>query len=340
MAVNFVDGFMANMRDKGFAKANRYLVLIEPNPSIAASLGYSSEEIKQRLSMTNFAVTLPQKSFMTHEINITQPARLVPYAINSNNSAGASFEFYVLGDMFEKNVFEMWQNLIVDPVTKQQSYYDTFAKGSSITIAELPNIISSFEGALEGIVSQNLISGMKLTEIYPYNFTINGGAQAYSNSPEPLKVKVDFMYREISRINEPKITGIDNAMRIVDDNGNFTRQTVRETAESLLSRSALLRSINQTYSRSDVVQTTLEESQRDFKESQRRESKSSLEKAYTRQKYNQEQNVPRGVDGKLINPKVDGLPEENPNDQISQLLTKALTVVAQGQGFGQFYNPQ
>jgi hypothetical protein len=180
---------------------------------------------------------------------------------------------------------------------------------------------------------------MKLTEIYPYNFTINGGAQAYSNSPEPLKVKVDFMYREISRINEPKITGIDNAMRIVDDNGNFTRQTVRETAESLLSRSALLRSINQTYSRSDVVQTTLEESQRDFKESQRRESKSSLEKAYTRQKYNQEQNVPRGVDGKLINPKVDGLPEENPNDQISQLLTKALTFVAQGQGFGQFYNP-
>jgi hypothetical protein len=338
MPVNFVDGFMANMRDKGFARANRYLVLIQPNPTVAASLGYSSEEIKQRLSMTNLAVTLPQKSFLTHEVNITQPTQYVPYGINSNNSAGVSFEFYVLGDMFEKNVFEMWQNLIIDPVTKQQSYYNDFAKGSSIIIVELPNIVPSFEAALESITSQDLVSGIRLTEIYPYNFTVNGGAQSYASSTEPLKVKVDFMYREIGRINEPKIRGIDSAMRIVDENGNFTRQTVRETAESILSRAELLRNINQTYSRSDVVQATLQDAQNDFKESQKRESKTSLEKAYSRQKYNQSQNVPRGVDGRLINPKVDGLPNTNPNDEISQLLTKGLAFISQGQGFLGWYS--
>jgi hypothetical protein len=336
MAVNFIDGFMSNMRDKGFVKSNRYLVLIQPNPSVAASLGYSSEEIKQRLAMTCSSASLPTKGFLTHEIIFTQPSRLVPYAINSNNSSGASFEFYVLGDMFEKNVFEMWQNLIIDPVTKQQSYYDNYAAGSSIIVAEIPNIVPSFEAAMEVMSKQNLISGIRLTEIYPYNFTINGGTQTTAQQTEPLKVKVDFMFREIVQISEPRIPEIASGMRMVNDNGNFTRQVVRETAASILSRAALLRSSKSVYTRNDVVDTTLQEAQNDFKESQRKAATTSIEKAEIRRQYNQSANVPRGVDGRLIQPKVDGLPQENPNDEISQLLTKALSFVAQGQGFGMF----
>jgi hypothetical protein len=336
MAVNFIDNFMSNMRDKGFVKANRYLVLIQPNPSVAASLGYSSEEIKQRLAMTCSSATLPTKGFLTHEINITQPSRLVPYAINSNNSSGASFEFYVLGDMFEKNFFEMWQDLIINPVTKEQSYYDTYAKGSSIIVAEIPNIVPSFEAAMEVMTKQNLISGIRLTEIYPYSFTINGGSQNSQQQTEPLKVKVDFMFREISHIFEPKIPAIASGMRMVNDNGNFTRQVVRETAQSILANQAILRDSNKVFTRNDVVDDTLQDAQNDFRESQRRSTKSDLEKAAALQKYNQEANVPRGVDGRLINPKVDGLPAGNPNDEISQLLTKALTFVAQGQAFGMF----
>jgi hypothetical protein len=333
MPINFIDGFLANMRDKGFAKSNRYLVLVEPNPFVAARLGYSSEEIKQRLAMTCSSATQPSKSFMTHEIQITQPTRLVPYAINTNNSSGASFEFYVLGDMFEKNIFQMWQNLIIDPLTKEQSYYDDFAKGSSIIIAQMPNIVPSFEAGLQAMSEQNLISGLRMTEIYPYNFTVNGGSQNYSQSNEPLKVKVDFMFRDITQISEPKPVGIDSSMRIVDENGNFTRQTVRETADSILARSALMRNIGNTYTRNDVVQATLRDAQNDFKENQRNLAKTSLEKAEARRKYNQSQNVPRGVDGRLLNPKVDGLPATNPNDEISSLLRQGLSFIAQGQGF-------
>lgn len=333
MPTNFIDSFIGDMRDKGFVKSNRFLVLIEPNPYVAQRLGYSVEEIKQRLAMTAYSVTLPPKSFYTHEQTITLPSRNIPYAIQSNNSAGASFEFYVLGDMFEKNIFELWQNIIIDPLTRQQTFYDNYAAGSSIIIAELPNMVPTLDAAFDGILNKNQISGIRFTEIYPYNFTINGGNQNYDPSTTPLKVKVDFMFREVTRIKEPKATGIDDGFRLVDDNGKFVRETVKETAQSILARQALLQSANSTYTQDDVVQATLRDAQNDFEESQRQEAKSGLEKAYAREKYNQSQNVPRGVDGRLINPKVDGLPAANPNDQISQLLEKGLAFIAQGQGF-------
>lgn len=329
----FIDGFLANMRDKGFARPNRYLVLIQPNPAVASALGYNPEELKQRLAMTCSSATLPSKSFMTHEMAISQPTRMIPYAINSNNSSGASFEFYVLGDMFEKNIFELWQNLIVDPVTKEQSFYDDYAKGSSIIVAEIPNFVSSLEGAMEVLGNRDTsISGITLTEIYPYNFTINGGSQNYGTAQEPLKVKVDFMFREVTRINQPRPRGIDSALRAVDENGRFVRETVRESAMSILERSRLMQDLRKKFT-ADVVDATLQDAQNDFKEMQRRESKSMVEKYYERKKYDQTRNVPRGVDGRLLNPKVDGLPATNPNDEISQLLTQGLTFLAQGQGF-------
>jgi hypothetical protein len=335
---NFIDGFYANIRQKGFMKANRFLILVEPNQQIAQKIGYPANEIKYRLAMTCNSVSLPSKSFMTHEMNVTQPSRLVPYAINSNNSSGASMEFYVLADMFEKNLFEIWQNQIIDPITRQQSFYDDYAKGSSITIVELPNLIGNLEDALESAANPGLMSGMHFTEIYPYNFTINGGSQNYSQSAEPLKVKVDFMFRETLRLNQPNPGALNDGMSLVDDNGNFVRETVKEDARSMQARAELLRNLESKYGRNDLVRATLEEAQQEFAELQRRELRNELEKTEARKAYNQQQNVPRGVDGRLLNPKVDGLPAENPNDRIAQLLRQGLTFVAQGQGFlGQLF---
>jgi len=279
MTIKFVDSFIANMRDKGFAKANRYLVLIQPNPYVASQIGIPANSITQRLAMTCASVSQPSKSFTTHEMSVTQPVRLIPYGINTNNSSGVSVEFYVLGDMFEKNMFQMWQNIIIDPTTKQQSYYDDYAKGSSIIIAQMPNIVSSFEGGLKAMVELEQIAGIKLSEIYPYNFTVNGGSQNYASATEPLKVKVDFMFREITLIKEPKPSDINSGIRLVDDNGNFRIQQIRPTAEDILARSQLLRQAENVYTRNDVVRATLEEAQRDFAENQRRQAQMQLERS-------------------------------------------------------------
>ena len=334
MTVNFIDGFMSNLRGKGVVRANRYLVLIQPNQNVATSLGYSPQEITQRLALTCSSVALPSKSFMTHEVNITQPSRLVPYAINSNNTAGASIEFYVLGDMFEKNIFEMWQNLIIDPQTKQQSYYEDYTKYSTVIIAEIPNMVPSLDAALASMIFENQISGIRLTEIYPYNFTVNGGNQSYGQTNEPLKVKVDFMYREISRIGEPKIPGITDATKIVDENGNFTQETIKETAASMQNRIGLVRNSGiSSIIHEDTAAGLLAESRANNKEAQRRISLSNLENIQNQKKNYLTNSTLRGVDGNVFDPQRDGLPAQNPNDEISQLFTQALSFVSQGQGF-------
>lgn len=298
---NFIDAFISNMATKGFVKPNRFLVMVEPNIAIARSLGYSPEEIKQRLMVTCASASLPSKSFLTHEEPITHPNRMIPYGINVNNNSGASFEFHVLGDMFEKNIFEMWQNMIIDPQTKQQSFYDDYAKGSTLTVIQIPNIIKSFEGALEALASNGSLSGMRLTEIYPYNFTVNGGSQNYGQSQESMKVKVDFMYHEIYPLREmPFRRSIDDAVRRVDRNGNFTTEQIRETAQSLLTRYQIWTDRNNPFKRNiptnntmfqfkeadfvnpNVVDATLQDAHREFSEIQQREAKSALEKEVIR----------------------------------------------------------
>jgi len=237
MTARFIDSFIANMKYKGFAKANRYLVLVEPNPYVASKLGFNASTIKQRLAMTCSSVAQPSKSFMTHEMSVTQPVRLIPYGINTNNSAGVSVEFNVLGDYFEQNIFQIWQNLIIDPVTKQQSYYDDYAKGSSMIIAQVPNNISSYEEGLKALVETEEISGLRLSEIYPYNFTVNGGSQNYASATEPLKIKVDFMFREITEVKEPKLSDPNSGLILVDENGNRLEQEILRLGSLFLSQS-------------------------------------------------------------------------------------------------------
>jgi hypothetical protein len=151
-------------------------------------------------------------------------------------------------------------------VTKEQSYYDDYTKGSSIIIAQMPNIVSSFEGGLKAMVELEQIAGIKLTEIYPTNFSVNGGSQNYASTTEPLKVKVDFMYREITLIKEPKQSNYTDDLLLVDDNGN-ARGQVRPVAEDIIARLGSPR------------QTTIEEAQLDFEENQRKQAQMHLERS-------------------------------------------------------------
>ena len=59
MTARFIDSFIANMKYKGFAKANRYLVLIEPNPYVASKLGFNASTIKMSMNL----LLDPKKSY-------------------------------------------------------------------------------------------------------------------------------------------------------------------------------------------------------------------------------------------------------------------------------------
>jgi hypothetical protein len=159
---NFIDDLIGQMRVKGFARPNRWIAIIDLDPSIATNLGFSKTAIVRRLATTCSSITIPAKSFYTHEMNVSYPSTLIPYAVSTNNQSGATMEFNVLADMFEKEVFENWQNQIIDPVTKQVNFYDKYAKNSSVVIVQLPNSIKDLEGAIGYSYNQNA-SGISLS---------------------------------------------------------------------------------------------------------------------------------------------------------------------------------
>jgi hypothetical protein len=204
---NFIDSIYANMRQSGYAKPNRWVALIKPNSYVSRNYlrfggkGYAGlTTIQSRLLTTCFNATLPQKAFYTHDFGVTSPERKIPYGINSFNDAGASFEFYCLGDYFEKELFQQWMGGIVSEETRLADFYDSYTKQSEIDIIMLPSTIKSIEEVFALINNPTFsIPGIKLTEVYPYNLTINGGSLNYDQSQKPTTVKVDFMFREALR---------------------------------------------------------------------------------------------------------------------------------------------
>lgn len=298
----FVDTFYSNIRQHGFAKPNRYIALIQPNEYVLKNyLGFSSNAINSftlRLAATCHSAAVPNPTFFTHDFGITSPQTLIPYALNSNNASGISLDFYCLNDMFEKEVFHAWMNGIVNKNTRHVDYYNNFAKNSNIYFFMVPHSVTSFEEMISYMSDRPTpslygprISGVILKEIYPFNYSINGGQLNHAPANNPMGIKVDFMFREMIRFGEPDDSDMENFNQNVDN--------------ELLSKS--------------------------LKELRAQSLKSDYEKAKTREKYNNSRNIQKGVDGKLLNPETDGLPNEYspPN-----FLTKALTFVEQLRGFG------
>lgn len=314
MSQPFIDTFLSEIRDKGLVKSNRFVAFIRPNGYVASRyLGYngSSLAISQRLAVTCFSASIPSPSLLTHDANISYPTRLVPYAKSSNNQSGATFEFYCLGDMFEKEIFPKWIGGIINPETKEADFYDNYTTGSEIDLILVPNIVQSYDEIVEFISTTSSrggkMSGFTFTEVYPYTYAYNNNAVNYQATTAPATVKVDFMFRDILP---------------------FGRLPAGRSLEIGNSDTSLFRK--------EIKEYSLAQAQRDFNESQRRELTSRYEKEKVAEAYNQSRNIPRGVDGKLLNPKVDGLPEENPDDRIRSALFGALSFLQQGKGFGIF----
>ena len=220
---NITDMIATMYRLKGFARPNRFLAFIIPNTYVLSTYlgGIQSNLLMNRLAMTCTNASLPARTFDTHEIKITSPARIVPYLLNTNNSSGAAFDFYCLGDFFEKTIFENWQRGIIDPKTKEVDYYDNYAKGSSIYVVQFPSDIGNFEDVANGIGNYSTkLTGVQLTEVYPRTVTINDGSVSSAPTLDPLKMKVEFMYRDIIRIDESiSVPSQNDGVRYVKDNG-------------------------------------------------------------------------------------------------------------------------
>lgn len=310
-------------RQFGYAKGNKYLVLLFPNANVQGKTGWRSVEDMARLATTCKSVMLNEQSWFTSEqADIHAGAtRIFPYKRNSNNSTGVRLQFNCGADMFEKEFFQYWMRYIQNPITKRWKFYDDYANGSEMIMILLPNHVANFNQAVNELFSSktySTLTGYRFTEVYPYSLNINGGSLNYQQVQEPLFVDVGLMYHDVVPLTEVRKKPADDIDPVTETgfpyiNSKNTEEIVASSLEGLDravdgfvvgARNAVGGFVNNVRERGELS-------------SQQR----SVLESYAIQ-LGQEQNIPRAMDGVLKQP--------SPGNGALDL---GLTVLSQVQGF-------
>lgn len=288
---SFQDAAYGQMRNTGFLSANRWLVMVFPNQRVRDALGMSFVPDVSRLATTCRSVTLNDKTVYTSDQTVDAgPNRLFPYQRNSSNSSGFRMSFNIGTDMFEREFFESWFNYLQDPATRQWKFYDDYAKDSEILVMLLPNHVRNFSMAIEAMY-QGKITGVKLTEVYPYTVNINGGVLGYEASQNPMSMDVSMMYHDMVPLKDIKLE-FSNSLPTVTDTGypvidsSWSKRILRQ------SQASLDKAVN-------GFVLGAQRSRREFNEDRRRQM--TVLESYAKQldEYRNE-NFPRAVDGRVV----------------------------------------
>jgi len=159
----------------GFAKGNRYNVLIIPPSFLKSSTTLST------LQYVCESVSLPTKGLASNAQDIYGPPREIPYR-ETFTEAALSF---ILDDAFTvKKFFDTWQENIVNPVTNNVNYWNNFT--GTINISRLSNDATTFTDASD-------LYKIELIEAYPS--VVGEIALGHAQGGEILRLSVTFKYR-------------------------------------------------------------------------------------------------------------------------------------------------
>ena len=160
----------------GFAKGNRYNVIITPPSFLGGSTVLST------LQFLCESVSLPTKSLASNAHDIYGPPIEIPYR-ETFTEAALSF---ILDDKFTvKRFFDDWQEKIIDPISGNVSYWNNFV--ATINITRLSNDATTFTDAADKYKIQ-------LREAYPS--AVGEIALGHTQGGEILRLSVTFKYRK------------------------------------------------------------------------------------------------------------------------------------------------
>lgn len=180
---------------EAFILPTRFIVLFE-NPWLENKFNFVATGMSNRLTMRCYTANVPQRFFATHERIISGPKRMIPYTTQYDE---LSLQFYCGQDLAELNFFQDWMDGIINPVSREASYYDDYAKHSKITILFVHNSLKTMEGIIKAFRNGNL-SGIRFLEAYPRTMSINGGPLEWASKSSPLFVNITFGTREFVNI--------------------------------------------------------------------------------------------------------------------------------------------
>ena len=165
MAVPTLNNFIAEIKRAGLARQNRFTV------SIGSRTGSSNGRIVELFCEQ---ASLPSLSYSTQGVRSYGETREVVY---DRNFEAIELTFLVDKNMEVKTYFDKWMDSIINPETRNPTYYDDYVREIVITVQD---------------VKDNDTYRVVLCEAYPKTV---GAISLDYNSKDIMKLQVTFEYK-------------------------------------------------------------------------------------------------------------------------------------------------
>lgn len=189
--------FIAEVKQRGMARTNRYLVEFQfPN---------SSGDTANLVSLFCEAVNLPGINVESTAAKVFGETREMPY---NRTFDPVTFTFYVDSDMEVKAAFERWVMLVVNQNSRTVNYYNNYIKDVYISVLD---------------IEDNMKYTLTLHEAYPKTMAAVG---LDAGAKDVMRVSVTMQYKywtsDASENVDNKTTLTDNLYALQDPMGYFT----------------------------------------------------------------------------------------------------------------------
>mgnify|MGYP003337611426 FL=1 len=115
-----LNNFISQIKKEGLARTSRFNVIITPpKGSLISTTGFDNN----RLILLCDKFDIPNLSLATNDIQMYGEVRSMPYQKIFDK---VNMSFYVDTDMNVKKFFDIWAQLIINPTSRFQSYYDQY----------------------------------------------------------------------------------------------------------------------------------------------------------------------------------------------------------------------
>lgn len=165
-----IEQFISNVKQGALARTNRFAVLF------SAPKGMTEANLTtfERVLLFCDSAQLPGANFSTTQNRSFGEFREVPYEKLYDQ---VSLTFYVDNKMSVKELFDDWQNVIYNPVTRTFGYYDDYTTTLKIQVQD---------------INDNTCYEVELYECYPKSIS---NIQMDAASKDVMKITVGFQYK-------------------------------------------------------------------------------------------------------------------------------------------------
>jgi len=198
--------FLSNIGDAGFARPNRYLVVIYPPVSLLESENeLTSPNMIRNVGMMCNKVDFPSRDINTNEVRTYGPQRLMPYAY----SFPGKLEMTFYSDKFlkQRSFFENWQLQIFNSDTHNMKYYQNYI--GQMDIYQLSTSMVDDQpapfGSGQSIPVTEITYAVRLYEVFPE--VISAVNLSYNETDSITNLPITLNYRTWRNLSLEGIAG-------------------------------------------------------------------------------------------------------------------------------------